>query len=169
MKHFQPQNSITQTQESEPLLTMVAGPEQIERLATLGVLTAAQLEAGRKAGGLAVSVPARLVKEFQANSQAEFETLLNNELAEIEKLVQRINAAGLNRAARLFIGSGRPLSFFASQLLLMAQPVAKLTLGQKDFTGQYSRLLEKRSNLDYLLIRLEELNPKPKPKKKERP
>jgi hypothetical protein len=72
-------------------------------------------------------------------------------------LAQRIDTAGLNIPARLFIASNRPLSFFASQLLLMVQPVSGLALGAKDPTARYSRLLEKRTNLDYLLGCLDEL------------
>lgn len=171
------QNRISAS--SEAYITVQAGPDQIEQLAALGVLSVAQADAGRKAGGLVVRVPADAVADFKRSQNdtenepslivlsatqnepvARFVTeklSVADESAEIEQLARRIDEAGLNAAARLFIASNRPLSFFASQFLLLVQPVSRLTLGTKDPTGRYSRLLENRANLDHLLARLDEL------------
>jgi hypothetical protein len=171
------QNRISAS--SEAYITIQAGPDQIEQLAALGVLNDAQVEAGRKAGGLAVRVPAEAVADFKRNQTessgmpdliilsatqnepvARFVTEkigMGDETAEIERLARRIDEAGLNTAARLFVASNRPLSFFASQFLLLVQPVSRLTLGTKDPTGRYSRLLENRANLDHLLACLDDL------------
>lgn len=184
MQQPQAHNRIATIAEPESFITVEAGLAQIERLAELGVLTPAQLEAGRKAGGLQVRIPAGLVAEFErvqpktatlpeplpdaqlnptALSRPALEFLnvaaLNpaEEKVELERLACWIDEAGMNSMARLFIATNRPLSFFASQFLLMVQPVSRLALGAKDPTGRYSRLLEKRANLDYLLNRLDEL------------
>lgn len=169
MQH-QTQNRIATT-ESQPFVTVEANLAQIERLGELGALTSEQLEAGRKAGKMQVNLPAHLVKEFERGKEATealpvapLDALAGLETAdpaaekaELERLAHQINEAGMNTMARLFIATNRPLSFFASQFLLMLQPVSRLTLGAKDPTGRYSRLLEKRANLDYLLTRLDEL------------
>lgn len=128
----------------EEYITIRAKGEQLEKLAALGVLSEAQLEAGRQAGGLEVRLPAGQVAEFQ-NRQA------------LEELAARLEAGGWSRPARLFLTAGRPLSFFGSQLLLMVQPVSKVALGQSDLVGRWQALLEDRRNVDYLVNCLENL------------
>jgi hypothetical protein len=177
MNRQEAEKSIVEVRIIELYTNLEAGPAQIERLAQLGVLTQAELEAGRNAGGLSVRVPTRLVAEFEQNqaqmvatpavanvaSSSGVEQLtvpsaeFKDDAAEIERLARRIDESGMNGVARLFIASNRPLSFFASQLLLLVQPVSRFTLGIKDPTGRYSRLLENRANLDKLLNRLDEL------------
>ncbi len=177
MNRQEAQKPILEAHNTEPYTSLEAGPAQIERLAQLGVLTQAEVEAGRKAGGISVRVPTRLIAEFEQGqvqvvavpavvhlvSSGAFEQLnaqpdtAPDDAAEIERLARRIDESGMNGVARLFIASNRPLSFFASQLLLLVQPVSRFTLGIKDPTGRYSRLLENRANLDALLNRLDEL------------
>ncbi len=143
------ENAASLVSQTEDLIAIRANREQIERLARLGALTEAQLEAGRKAGGLEIRLPARLVEEFrQTQDPAK---------AELERLARRIDQTGLNGPARLFLAANRPLSFFGSQILLLAQPVSKLAFGSKDRLGLYSDLLEDRHNVDWLLARLDEL------------
>jgi hypothetical protein len=130
----------------EAMVSVKINREQVEELVRLGALSEEQAEAGRKAGGLEVWLPARLVDEFKKPEQVE-----------LERLAQQIEKAGLSGAARLLLATNRPLSFFGSQLLLMAQPFSRLALGAKDPTGRYSRLLEDRRNVDWLMARLDTL------------
>ena len=122
---------------------------QIEQLRRLGVLEETQAEAGRRAGRMDVFVPSTLVARFRQENTTHS--------AEIEKLAQRIFSARLTVPARLFLTAGKPLSFFGSQMLLLAQPASKLLFHKQDPAGQYSRLLEDRANVDRLLHRLDAL------------
>lgn len=149
----QAQANLPQSEALTPseLVSVRVGSEQLERLVSLGALTEVQAQAGRAAGGLEIRLPANLVAEFR---QAQTDPAK----AELEKLAQRIDQAGLNGPARLFLASNRPLSFFGSQLLLVAQPFSKLAFGSQDPAGRYSRLLEDRHNVDWLMARLDTLN-----------
>ncbi len=167
-------------------VALKATPAQVEQLARLGVLTPAQLEAGRKAGGLEILLPAELVRQFQAHppplpteqeavtqaesatpTQAESESQAERETeAEIERLALRLHRAGFAGAARLMLGAGRPLSFFGSQLLLLAQPVSRLAFGPTDPAGRWATLLEERANVDRLLARLDVLERAARPPSK---
>ena len=141
-------------------VTFRADLTQIEELARLGAITPAQAELGKTAGGLLVTVPARLVAEFQAQElAAKTNPTPNSELA---GLAQRINEAGLNLPAQVLLAGGRPVSFVSSQFLLMVQPLARLGLGAKpaEKLESYSRLLENRANLDELIQNLGELDNK---------
>ncbi|MDB5081763.1 MAG: hypothetical protein JWP00_3687 [Chloroflexi bacterium] len=134
---------------SEENLNIRVNLAQVEQLRKLGVLDEAQTAAGRRAGGLLVSVSSRLVKQFQQENESTG--------AALEKLAGRIHAAGLSVPARLFLTAGRPLSFFGSQVLLLAQPVSKLLFRNQDPAGHYYRLLEDRQNVDRLLRCLDAL------------
>lgn len=140
---------------SEEKLNIRVNPAQVEQLRKLGVLDEVQAATGRKAGGLEVSVSARLVKQFQQANESN--------AIELEKLARRIHAAGLITPARLFLAAGRPLSFFGSQVLLLAQPASKLLFKEQDPAGHYYRLLEDRENVDRLLNRLDALEAEKKP------
>jgi hypothetical protein len=122
---------------------------QIDQLRHLGALDEAQAEAGRKAGGMDVMVPARLVARFQEEHATR--------TAEIDSLARRLFTAGLTAPARLFLSAGRPLNFFGSQMLLLVQPASRLLFREQDPTGRFYRLLEDRENVDRLLRRLDEL------------
>lgn len=134
----------------EENVTIRVNLTQLEQLHRLGVVDAAQAAAGRQAGGLQVSVSARLVQQFQQENESD--------AAALETLARRIHSAGLATPARLFLVAGRPLSFFGSQVLLLAQPASKLLFKAQDPTGRYSRLLEDRENVDRLLRRLDTLD-----------
>jgi hypothetical protein len=133
----------------EETVTIRVNPVQLEQLRRLGVVDEAQAAAGRQAGGMQVSVSARLVKQFQQENESN--------IAALEKLARRIHDSGMAVPARLFLVAGRPLSFFGSQVLLLAQPASKLLFKAQDHTAQYSRLLEDRANVDWLLRRLDML------------
>lgn len=135
----------------QEMVSVRVGLEQLERLVSLKALTPEQAQAGRQAGGLEVRIPAQLVEEFR---QSQFDP----DKAELEKVARRIDQAGLSGPARLFLASNRPLSFFGSQLLLLAQPFSKMAFGPQDPAGRYSRLLEDRQNVDWLMARLDVLS-----------
>lgn len=134
---------------SDEYINIRVNPAQIDQLRRLGALDLIQAEAGRRAGGMNVAVPARLVARFRQENAAK--------TAEIEKLARRLNAAGLTTPARLFLSAGRPLNFFGSQMLLLVQPVSRLLFREQDPTGRFYELLEDRENVDRLLRRLDEL------------
>ncbi len=156
--------------DEEGYLTVQATPEQAQRLAELGVITETQARQAVKAGGLFVRLPAHLVAEFYSNQTNTLPDERNviaavkptasevlDEEGELEKIAHWLEEAGMNAPARLFLTSNRPLSFFGSQVLLAAQPITRASFGQKDPTGRWSQLLEKRSNVDKLVSKLERL------------
>ncbi|HEX2914018.1 MAG TPA: hypothetical protein VH186_24655 [Chloroflexia bacterium] len=149
MADFQPPAAPKKAEKPEEYLVVQANLEQLEKLASLGVLTAEQVEAGKRHGGLEVRLPAHLVAQFVTPEQYD--------RLEIQQFARQLDRAGLNPAARLFLSAGRPLSFFGSQLLLLAQPLSQIAYGEKDPAGRFSRLLEDRRNVDYLLTELEAL------------
>jgi hypothetical protein len=138
-------------------------PAQINQLCHLGVLDASQAEAGREAGGMDVAVSASLVARFRQQNTVTAPS------DEIEKLAQRLHAAGLTTPARLFLAAGKPLSFFGSQMLLLAQPASRLLFREQDPAGHFYRLLEDRANVDRLLRRLDDLEADQKAVKTLRP
>lgn len=142
-------HTTTASPSSDEYVNIRVNRAQIDQLRRLGALDEAQAAAGRQAGGMDVSVPSRLVATFRQEHTAR--------TAEIEKLAQRLHAAGLTTPARLFLSAGRPLNFFGSQMLLLVQPASRLLFREQDPTGRFSRLLEDRENVDRLLRRLDEL------------
>lgn len=143
--------AINSDATSADLVTLRVTPAQIEQLLALGALSAEQAAAGRAAGGLEIKVQAAWLTKFQQELESEAVPAAD----ELEKLAQQIAAAGMSGPARLFLSAGRPLSFFGSQLLLLAQPATQLAFGAKDPTGRLSQLLEDRRNVDKLLAYLE--------------
>jgi hypothetical protein len=156
--------------DKDGYLTIQATPEQAQRLAELGVISETQAQQAAKAGGLFVRLPSQLVADFFATNPTDLlderdvistvkrtsgEVLDEN--GELEKIAHWLEEAGMNAPARLFLSSNRPLSFFGSQILLAAQPITRASFGQKDPTGLWSQLLEKRSNVDKLVNKLEQL------------
>lgn len=188
MKHLEPQNCDKPGAVNEPYVVLKADLQQIEQLAELGVISQVEAEAGRVAGALEVAVPANLVAEFNKKpkhsntlsqkisglfayqakvpASSSFSPLANqNRNSEVERIANFIRQTGLAAPAGLLISSGRPLSFFTSQLLLVFQPVSRFLFGDRDLAGRFSLFLETRTNLDQLLARLEnqELSKKPSP------
>lgn len=73
----------------------------------------------------------------------------------IEGLVRQVNEWGLVAPAILFLEAHKPLSFLASQFLLLSQPTLEPFLG--GVVREYALLLEDRENLETILSRLEGL------------
>jgi hypothetical protein len=73
----------------------------------------------------------------------------------IEGLVRQVNEWGMVAPAILFLEAHKPLSFLASQFLLLSQPTLEPFLG--GVVREYALLLEDRENLETILSRLEGL------------
>ena len=72
----------------------------------------------------------------------------------IDGLAQHIRQRRLETPAVALLEVSRPLSFVASQGLLMAQPLLGFLFGESR-VGEYADLLADRSNVDRLIARLE--------------
>jgi hypothetical protein len=73
----------------------------------------------------------------------------------IEGLVRQVNEWGMVAPAILFLEAHKPLSFLASQFLLLSQPTLEPFLG--GVVREYALLLEDRENVETILSRLEGL------------
>ena len=73
----------------------------------------------------------------------------------IEGLVRQVNEWGMVAPAILFLEAHKPLSFLASQFLLLSQPTLEPFLG--GVVREYALLLEDRENVEMILSRLEGL------------
>jgi len=73
----------------------------------------------------------------------------------IEGLVRRVSEWGMVTPAILFLEAHKPLSFLASQFLLLSQPTLEPFLGE--VVRDYVLLLEDRENMETILSRLEGL------------
>lgn len=73
----------------------------------------------------------------------------------IAGLVRRVNQWGMAAPAILFLQAHKPLSFLASQFLLLSQPTLEPFLGGG--VREYALLLEDRENVETILSRLEGL------------
>ncbi len=74
----------------------------------------------------------------------------------IESIAQNIHRRGLETPAILFLEMHKPLSFFASQTLIVTSPLIAPIVGFGRVSAA-SRLLECRDNVELLIRRLEEL------------
>lgn len=74
----------------------------------------------------------------------------------IEKIALNIHRRGLETPAILFLEMHKPLSFFASQTLIVTSPLIAPIVGF-DRVSSASRLLESRANVELLIQRLEQL------------
>jgi len=73
----------------------------------------------------------------------------------IAGLVRRVNQWSMAAPAILFLQAHKPLSFLASQFLLLSQPTLEPFLG--GVVREYALLLEDRENVEMILSRLEGL------------
>lgn len=72
----------------------------------------------------------------------------------IERLAQAIERKGMRGPAIFFLEANKPLSFVASQGLLLLQPLLSLALGGR-LTMDVALLFQERANVDLLIDRLE--------------
>lgn len=73
----------------------------------------------------------------------------------IEQMAAWIERKGMSGPAILFLEANKPLSFVASQTVLLFQPVLSFAMGGSRFPGDIALLLEDRANVDLLISRLE--------------
>ena len=72
----------------------------------------------------------------------------------IDSLAEKVVARRLETPAVLFLEMHKPLSFLASQTMLVAMPfLAPLIGGQR--VADMSKLLQKRENIELLITRIE--------------
>jgi len=76
--------------------------------------------------------------------------------AMIEKIAADIHRRGLETPAILFLEMHKPLSFFASQTLIVTTPLIAPIIGF-DRVRNAANLLESRDNVELLIQRIEEL------------
>jgi len=74
----------------------------------------------------------------------------------VDKLARAIVGRRLEVPVTIFLESHRPLTFFASQGLLLAVPVLGAFIPPSELAG-YAEVLDSEANLDQLLDRIEEL------------
>ena len=75
----------------------------------------------------------------------------------IEKWAQKVVGRGLEMPAVLFLEMHKPLSFIASQGLIVTMPFLGAFVGPEK-VAKYSKLLEDRQNIERLVQRIEELS-----------
>jgi hypothetical protein len=73
----------------------------------------------------------------------------------IDRLAERITRRGLAVPAILLLDLFKPFSFIASQALLLCQPLSGW-MNVEQQVADYAGLLADRSNVDYLVARLEQ-------------
>ena len=71
------------------------------------------------------------------------------------RVAERIAARGLATPAIFALESVRPLTFLASQALVVLGPIVQALLSLKEY-DLFCDALEDRANLDWLIARLEE-------------
>jgi hypothetical protein len=76
--------------------------------------------------------------------------------ATLERIAQGIVRRGMAAPAVLFLELNKPLSFVASQSLIVLTPFLAPFVGLEN-VHRYSRLLEKRENVELLIERIEQL------------
>jgi hypothetical protein len=75
----------------------------------------------------------------------------------IEKLAQKVHGRGLYTPAILFLEMHKPVTYLASQSLILGSGLLAPLFGPKQLQ-QFSKLLEKRQNVERLVNRIEELH-----------
>ena len=76
--------------------------------------------------------------------------------ARVDQLARAIVGRRLETPVTIFLESHRPLTFFASQGLLLAVPVLGAFIPPSELAG-YAKVLDSEAHLDQLLDRIEEL------------
>lgn len=74
----------------------------------------------------------------------------------LERIAQGIVQRGMSAPAVLFLEMNKPLTFVASQSLLVLTPFLAPFVGLEN-VYRYSRILEKRDNVERLIERIEQL------------
>lgn len=89
-------------------------------------------------------------------SEEELELTEEQRNAILERIAQEVVRRGMSAPAVLFLELNKPLSFIASQSLIVLTPFLAPLVGL-DKVHRYSQLLEKRENVERLIERIEQL------------
>lgn len=74
----------------------------------------------------------------------------------MDRFAQRIVDWRMTAPAILFLESAKPLSFLGNQALVFFQPIVQSIFNFKTY-DEFTEILEDRENLEYLLLKMEEL------------
>jgi hypothetical protein len=74
----------------------------------------------------------------------------------MDRFAQRIVDWRMTAPAILFLESAKPLSFLGNQALVFFQPIVQSIFNFKTY-DEFTEILEDRENLEYLLLKTEEL------------
>tara|TARA_B100000029_G_scaffold477716_1_gene523057 strand:- start:91 stop:360 length:270 start_codon:yes stop_codon:yes gene_type:complete len=85
----------------------------------------------------------------------------NDVKLELEKIANYIYSKGISIPLILFLESTKYIAFIGSQFLYACGPVVTAFLNEAKYY-KFTKLLEDRKNIDYLLSRIEQLNLKNK-------
>ena len=76
-----------------------------------------------------------------------------------DRLARRIVELQLAPAALFFLESSKPLSYIASQALIVLEPIVRTVFDSADY-GTFRKGLERRENVELLIRRIEDLEDK---------
>jgi len=76
----------------------------------------------------------------------------------IDRVIREIHRRQMAVPASMLLETCRPLNYVGSQLLVFFSPVMKIVLGVQA-QDAFAKFLEQRGSIDYLLHRLEQLDP----------
>ena len=89
-----------------------------------------------------------------------------DEAALLDAVATRIARMGLGVPAIFFLESSKPLSFLGSQFLVFIEPFVKTFIDIKNY-DKFCLMMEDRSNVEKLILKVEELEEKAKEEKRQ--
>lgn len=75
----------------------------------------------------------------------------------IDSIAEKVVGRRLEMPAVLFLDMHKPLSFIASQSMLVAMPLLGMMFGAQQ-VADFSKILAERENVDRLITRIEEMS-----------
>ena len=84
----------------------------------------------------------------------------------LDAVAARIARMGLGVPAIFFLESSKPLSFLGSQFLVFIEPFVKTFIDIKNY-DKFCLMMEDRSNVEKLILKVEELEEKAKEEKRQ--
>jgi hypothetical protein len=83
----------------------------------------------------------------------------------LDRLARKIVDRGLSAPAVIFLESTKPLNFVGCQALNFLEPLVQSVFGIKSYT-EFTQLMENRSNIEKLILKIEELEEERKQERK---
>ena len=81
---------------------------------------------------------------------------MNNSRKIIKKLAKEIVKRGMSAPAIFFLESTKYVSFIGSQFLVFLGPISTMFINDKKYY-QFINLIEKKENIEYLIIQIENI------------